>query len=213
MPLIEGGVAIGVLAVAFFTPNLPTLHEGDLLRRLGNEASLAIGRTLNFEDLSASRERYRTLFERATIGIATLDLRTGHFLDANIAYRQMTGYSLDELHTMTYRDVLYIGDLKKIDQIYHALKEGGSSDPFDQHYVRKDGSGFYGRMTMAVHSDMTRNVPTFIIMVERIPNYGSRHDEDYGGLNGSWIEQRENYEGLLKKITLQLKRPFQSTKY
>ncbi len=56
------------------------------------------------ETLRESEERYRLLFETSRDGIATIDL-DGRFQDANPAYLKMLGYTLDELQTLSFRDV------------------------------------------------------------------------------------------------------------
>lgn len=56
--------------------------------------------------LQASEVRYRTVFDRTTDGLFLTDAETHHFLHANEAYLTLTGYTLDELRTLTLHDVV-----------------------------------------------------------------------------------------------------------
>ena len=61
------------------------------------------------ETLRASEERWRTVFETAAVGIATVgrDLR---FMEANPTFQQMVGYTGDELNEMTVGDLTHRDD-------------------------------------------------------------------------------------------------------
>ncbi len=48
------------------------------------------------EDLKASEDNYRTIFNAVDSGIAVVDLETGNFLDVNQKWCQMTGFSPEE---------------------------------------------------------------------------------------------------------------------
>jgi PAS domain S-box-containing protein len=56
------------------------------------------------EALRASDERWRTVFENASVGIALTD-PGGHFVMANPAYQRMLGYSETELQCLSLADI------------------------------------------------------------------------------------------------------------
>jgi PAS domain S-box-containing protein len=59
--------------------------------------------------LRASEERWRTVYETAAVGIATLDLGL-RYITANAAYRRMTGYTEDELRYLTAHEITHEDD-------------------------------------------------------------------------------------------------------
>ncbi len=54
--------------------------------------------------LHKSENRYRTILQTANDGFWITDIN-GHFLEVNLAYAQMSGYSQDELLTMQISDI------------------------------------------------------------------------------------------------------------
>ncbi|MBF0095485.1 MAG: PAS domain S-box protein, partial [Alphaproteobacteria bacterium] len=67
-------------------------------------------RTRAAEALKASEERFRTTFEQAGIGIAHISLG-GRFLRANGKLCGITGYSLDELLALDFREIVHPDDI------------------------------------------------------------------------------------------------------
>jgi PAS domain S-box-containing protein len=88
--------------------------------------------------LRASEQRYRTLCQNVGDGFVAVDMG-GRFIEANPAYLDMLGYSLDELLNLTYKEVT--------PKQWHAMEEAmveqtlkrGYSDLYQKEYVRKDG--------------------------------------------------------------------------
>ncbi|MEN6356613.1 MAG: PAS domain S-box protein [Armatimonadota bacterium] len=92
--------------------------------------------------LRKSEQKLRRLYDSMTDAYASLDL-SGRILDFNEAFRNMVGYSVDELHSFTYRDFT--------PQKWHDIEEQiieeqvlkrGDSDLFEKEYIRKDGTIF-----------------------------------------------------------------------
>jgi PAS domain S-box-containing protein len=94
------------------------------------------------EKLSISEEKYRNLFETSQDGLVFVSL-DGRIQDANQAYLDMLGYSLEEIRDMTYQQLtparwapMEAAIVK--DQIL----ERGYSDEYEKEYIRKDGTVF-----------------------------------------------------------------------
>ena len=100
------------------------------------------------EALKSSEHRYRQLYENSLDGIVSVDME-GRFIECNLAYRKMLGYTIDELHSFTYRDVTP----ERWHQWESALVEEkvfkrGYSGLYEKEYRRKDGSVFPVEMSV-----------------------------------------------------------------
>ena len=115
-------------------------------RRAAEQAVLAsVSAQLRAEamtSLQESEERYRLLFETSRDGIATVDL-SGYIQDANPAFRSMLGYTMDELRSLTYRDITpsrwHDAEAAIVrDRIFAQ----GDSGEYEKEYIHKDGFVF-----------------------------------------------------------------------
>ena len=105
------------------------------------------------ESLRESEERFRTLFRKAPIGVATYDAQ-GRYMDANDAYCGMLGYSKEELLRKTILDVTHPDDRPLFRKAHADVLAGlSSSYSADRRYVRKDGSFLFGRITVQIVRD------------------------------------------------------------
>ncbi len=116
----------------------------------GQEKGLVIARDITErkkaeEALRESEERYRTLFEGSTDGIAISSL-DGKILNANQAYQDMLGYTLEELRNLSIQEITpkkwYEPEaiaMKEFMKVGHGL--------FEKEYIRKDGTIFPVQLT------------------------------------------------------------------
>jgi PAS domain S-box-containing protein len=88
--------------------------------------------------LRASERRYRNLFQEVTDGFAVVDM-DGRFVEANPAYLDMLGYSLEELLKLSYKDVTPEKGHGMEDAMVDQVLARGNPDPYQKEYVRKDG--------------------------------------------------------------------------
>jgi len=102
-PLRCRGVIIGTVGVGKFTVHRFTPDQLRLLSTIGNQIGVMVEnarlyrRTVTYmEQLAASEEAYRTLFENASDAIVLLDFG-GNIVAANKSFGRLTGYSHDEL--------------------------------------------------------------------------------------------------------------------
>src|SRR6185503_2686863 len=73
--------------------------------------------------LRESEERFRTIFERAALGIGITDL-AGRWLRANPWLCAMLGYSADELAGVNFRDITHADDLAVNLRLHEELMAG-----------------------------------------------------------------------------------------
>jgi two-component system cell cycle sensor histidine kinase/response regulator CckA len=109
--------------------------------------------------------RLREMFEGAAIGIGNCSL-DGHILEGNAALAQMLGYSREELVRMHMRDLRPSDFQQEGDHL--ELMQRGALDSFKQEsrYRRKDGSCFWGQLTVSVVRDAGSEPAFLIVMLE-----------------------------------------------
>jgi PAS domain S-box-containing protein len=120
------------------------------------------------EALRQSEERFRKLFQFAAVGIAQLDSE-GRFLDANPTLCEITGYSLDELQTRTFLDIIFPED-REVDRAEFAKIRNGELAFLhrESRYLHKDGRILWGRVTATFLRDAEGKPQRTISVVEEI---------------------------------------------
>ncbi|MCA2001640.1 MAG: diguanylate cyclase, partial [Chloroflexi bacterium] len=94
------------------------------------------------EALKASERKYRLLYESMMDGFVRVDME-GHILEYNRAYKELLGYSDEELKALTYMDITperwreFEADIVKTQ-----ILPRGYSDVYEKEYRRKDGAVF-----------------------------------------------------------------------
>jgi len=86
------------------------------------------------DELIRSEDRYRNIFNHAPCGIFFVDSQ-GNYLDANPSALEMLGYSLDELTSLSTRELSADSDRR-----LRRLRETPGWIEDDTRYLRKDGS-------------------------------------------------------------------------
>ncbi len=119
-------------------------------------------------ELDKSEARFRTIYERAGIGIALKDL-DGHVVDSNPAFQRMLGYSSDELRNKTFIDLTYPGDLMTVLPLYNALFDGRLDHiKMEKRYLGKNGRIVWGQVVASLVRTSDGKPRVAVIMVEDI---------------------------------------------
>lgn len=84
-----------------------SLTEGVLARVI----RYSIERKRIEESNRKAQRRFQTIFERAPLGIALIDLQTGKYCDVNPKYASIVGRSVDELLNINQSDIIHPDDL------------------------------------------------------------------------------------------------------
>ncbi len=120
------------------------------------------------EALRRSETRFRTIFQGSAIGITVADIN-GRILEANPAFLRMTGYSWEELKDVSKLDLTHPEDRDEERELVENLIWGqGGRNQTDKRYIRKDGSIFWGRLTVSVMQETDDEDRFIISMVEDI---------------------------------------------
>ena len=115
-------------------------HAGDPLYWLGVQFDITDRRETE-EALRQSEERYRTVVKQAAEGIFVVDIDTKLILEANAAYRNLLGYTAQDMLGLglTLYDVV-AHDRKSIDQYLEQILEERVQFIGERRHRRKDGS-------------------------------------------------------------------------
>ena len=91
------------------------------------------------QELQSSETKYRQLHESLMDAYSKVDLQ-GKFIESNQVFRDMLGYSVEELLTLTYEDLApprwHALVARVLEEQVHRR---GYSELFEQEYIRKDG--------------------------------------------------------------------------
>lgn len=117
--------------------------------------------------LGASEERFRTMFTDAPVGIALAE-PPGTLLETNPAFQRMFGYEGSELRG---RDIRTLSPATPTDNgaTYAELVRGERpGHGLEQAYRRKDGTPFWGRVTVTpIHATPSAS-STLLVMIEDV---------------------------------------------
>ncbi len=118
--------------------------------------------------LAQSEALFSDLFERAGIGIVLKDAN-GMMTRFNPSFRNMLGYSIEEMRKFHYNDITHPQDQAISDKLFHELVSGRRENySLEKRYLRKDGTYAWARIT-ATPIMGTDGRPRFVIgMVEEI---------------------------------------------
>jgi diguanylate cyclase (GGDEF)-like protein/PAS domain S-box-containing protein len=120
------------------------------------------------ERLLANEQREASTLALAAVGIAHVD-DTGRFLYCNPRLCQMLGYSEDELHAMTVKQISHPDDANLTDEVRDRLRKGViESFKMEKRYVRKDGTTIWVALTIAARRDDERQRISDVSIVEDI---------------------------------------------
>jgi PAS domain S-box-containing protein len=111
---------------------------------------------------------WRAVFDNSAVGIAVTDTE-GRFIAANCAYREMLGYSRDELRGISFIDLTFEDDRAASGALYAEL-ELGKRQQFrvETRCRRKDGQLIWVRATVSGSSAAGATPPLYIGIVEDI---------------------------------------------
>ena len=118
--------------------------------------------------LQESEERFRKVFEEGPLGFGLLGL-DGRIQHVNRRFCEMLGYSEEEIIALGSVGISHPEDWEKDCQLGSRLVRGEISNyTIDKRYARKDGTVFWGRVTVSVMHDAEGKPTAFIRMVEDI---------------------------------------------
>jgi PAS domain S-box-containing protein len=120
------------------------------------------------ETLRDGEERFRTIFEGASIGIALVD-RDCRIVESNLSLQKMLGYAQEELQTRIFTDFIRPEDAERCQILFRELVEGKrESYQVEKTYTRKDGREAWGRLSVSPFQGVREKNQFAVAMVENI---------------------------------------------
>ncbi|MBN2046515.1 MAG: PAS domain S-box protein [Anaerolineaceae bacterium] len=118
--------------------------------------------------LRDSEERFRATFEQAAVGIA-LFTPDHHFTRVNDHYCEMTGYTGDELLTMSLADMVHPDDFGNILTVEQQILNGKiDTGSIEMRHILKDRSSIWAKPSISLVRDSTGTPKYFIAVIEDI---------------------------------------------
>lgn len=136
--------------------------------RIAGVVSDITERKLAEEARRQSEQRFHTTFENVGMGIALLNL-DGRPLKSNLAFREMLGYSEEELLGMQFTEFTHPEDRDRDWALSRGLSEGKLNRfEVEKRYVKKDGRVVWGHLTASAVKDIQGRPEYVIAMVQDI---------------------------------------------
>ncbi len=118
--------------------------------------------------LQYSENQYRTAFANAPIGLVLTELN-GRYLEANAAYRRISGYDEDELRARSFLSITHADDLENSRALFHQLVKGEvESYAIEKRILNQGGEVRWVRAHAALLRDVRGNSTKVIALVEDI---------------------------------------------
>jgi PAS domain S-box-containing protein len=141
--------------------------------------------------LAESENRFRQLFEQASVGVA-LESLAGKLEIVNPAFCAMFGYAEAELHQMNCAQLSHPEDFAAEAPLFSELCAGKrSSYQIDKRFFRKDGTLVWGRVSVSLLQPQDGTQPFVIGMLRDISPLKQR-DQELVTLTGRLIEAQED---------------------
>jgi PAS domain S-box-containing protein len=126
-----------------------------LLTGLSTPATVALENALLYskskgmeEELRRSEQKYQALVENVEDMVFTVDM-DGRLIFCNPRTEMLTGYSMDTLVHMTYRDLVAPESIPVVERQLASLSKGGVSNPFQVTILHADGRKVHIELTLS----------------------------------------------------------------
>lgn len=170
LPILKQSKLLGMLylennlAARIFTPD-----RLNLLQMLSLQLVISLENARLFEALTKSEQQFRQTFEMAAVGKAQIECKTLRFIQANAKYREITGYSMHELSTLTFGDITHPDDRdSNLREFKDHLERGTDTYHLQKRYIRKDGGVLWVNLNVAILRDAQGEPISAIVAAEDI---------------------------------------------
>ena len=120
------------------------------------------------ENLRESEEIFRSIFEESPLGMITSDANY-RFIRVNPAFCRMTGYSKEELSSMTFKDLSQPDQIAAdVEAIQRVFRRESPLYRAEKQYIRKDGQMKWGAVTVSAIHDKHGQFLHFLAMIEDV---------------------------------------------
>ncbi len=162
------GKVLGAFAIYHRESYAPTTKNIEEVVAAAQLAAVAIERKQTEDALRESEQRFRVTFEQAAVGILHIAL-DGRYARVNQKFRDLLGYTTDELLTLAFQRITHPDDLEaNIALMRQALRGGITSYTIESRYLRKDGTWMWANITVSLVRDGSGEGQYFVAVVEDI---------------------------------------------
>ncbi len=120
------------------------------------------------EALWEVEKQFQTMFKFAPTGIAIAN-REGVFIQSNPAFQELFGYTEEELHQLSFSDLIDPDDQAESFQLFQELLCGQRTHfNLEKRYLRKDGCLVWGNLSASVVCDRTGFPQYVLAMIQSI---------------------------------------------
>ncbi len=156
IPCFLGFVLAGILGLLVKT-----------LLKIPNELQSLV--TLQANKILDTELKFKTIFDQAALGIASVDLTTGNFLEINTKFCDMLGYTQKEMKLKNFQSITHPNDLKQNKKNVDQLKNGSISEyAMQKRYFTKKGDIIWVNISVTPLLDTNQNQENVIVIVEDI---------------------------------------------
>ncbi|MBI5298144.1 MAG: PAS domain S-box protein [Chloroflexi bacterium] len=139
VPLGIEGRVIGILNVESFRGVTLTQADLTLMTALSETVSVAIERARLYTQVHEEKQRYRKFIDHAPEAIYIYHADTRMLHEANPAFLNLLGYSLEEARTLSLYDIV-AHEQKEINGLFEKILKQGAAVLGERKWRRKDGS-------------------------------------------------------------------------
>jgi PAS domain S-box-containing protein len=190
LPIVKQGQLLGVLYLENnLAPSVFTPERIDLLQLLSAQIVISLENGMLFEALRQSEEQFRSTFELAAVGKGQTDVASRRLMRVNAKMCEITGYSAEELLTMSFSDLTHTEDREADLSLYHQMMQSSlPSYQVQKRYIRKDGNVIWVQVNVAIMRDQSGH-PVWTIAVVQDVTARLQAEEGLRALNLE-LEQR-----------------------
>ncbi len=129
-------------------------------------------RVVSIAELEKSERLFKTMFEKAPIGMSLTDTHTGRIENVNTSYADMLGYSREELLGRTWEEFTHPED-KALSKAISArlINEPNGTLTLDKRFIRKDGQVMWANLSLSIFTtkdmDKTESLCMTVDITER----------------------------------------------
>ena len=194
-------------ALAIYSDEVDRFGEEDvkLLEKVAGDIGFAlenldreVRRERAEESLRESEERFRAVFEAASVGMAQADVDTGRWERVNAKLCEITGYSAEELIGMRFTEITHPDDRQPDWEAFREVVSGKARHyQREKRYVRKDGTIVWVNANVTLVTKVGRRTVS-IAVIEDI----SRRKQAEDALRESESKLRTLFETVAEGIAL-----------
>ena len=121
--------------------------------------------------LRESESRFRTLFEKAGLGVAVIDLPSHRFVQVNQKYCDFLGYTQREMSALAIEAITHPDDIAaSVQQLDRLTACEINQYTLEKRYIAKDGATVWANVTVSALGDASESNRYHMVIAEDITN-------------------------------------------